>query len=301
MGELDPGVATFEPAAASAREARSFAADHLNHWMLGDLVNDASLCVSELAANAVLHTRAPFTVTIRRASAGVRIDVLDSCPEQLPVPVPRTGSAQDLTAASTTGRGLQIVAVLASRWGVFTAEGAKTVWVELEPDRQGTAPTAPIVVLGHQHTPGVDTAPLRYLDLPVRPAVLSGIQLDELVRERQLEVLASTRLAEPERGDLFDLLDRSAPVRLAGRHAALRAAADGKDRFDFDLIATEEALASVGALNRLLSTPSARPAAAADDDAQVVAFRAWLVEETVRQRAGRPPTRCSLPTHTGAR
>ncbi|MEO6318882.1 MAG: ATP-binding protein [Acidimicrobiales bacterium] len=289
-------VATFSPTAASSGEARRFVTNLLDDWALSALVPDAGLCVSELAANAVLHARGPFTIAVRRTGHGVHIDVLDPCPDQLPVAVPRSGSAADLTRRSTTGRGLQIVAALSDRWGVSTAKGAKAVWIELS-DAPPPADNPAVVVLGHQ-PPSEVGEPLQYPGLPVRTAVASGIQVDEIVRDLQLALLSREQGEAPIEARLLDLLHRSAPVRLAGRYAALHAASEGRSRFDLDVVASEEALAAVGSLAQLLSSWSARRSTliSRSDDAQIDAFRAWLGEETGRQRAGEAPTRCPLPT-----
>jgi anti-sigma regulatory factor (Ser/Thr protein kinase) len=81
------------------------------------------LCLSELAANAVLHSdsRRPggtFTVRIERCpGAYVLIEVEDDGGPWL-APAPDPGS----------GRGLDIVRVLAAEWGVAASHTGRTVW-----------------------------------------------------------------------------------------------------------------------------------------------------------------------------
>jgi anti-sigma regulatory factor (Ser/Thr protein kinase) len=278
---------TFAPVAASPSAARRFASDLVERWGLGSLSVDVALCVSELAANALLHAREPFTVIVRPAGGGVRVDVIDPRPDQLPVVVPLVGTVVDLTERSTTGRGMQIVATLADRWGVSTTNTAKAVWVELS-GHAHEGPSAPTIVLGHDEAPRTGNL-LCYLGLPVRAAVASGIQTDEAVREVQLAELDRPTTGTPE-ARLLALLDVSAPVRLAGRYAALRAAADGQRRFDLEVTATDESLAAVGELaERLALVTDIAP------EPDVLAFRAWLAEETLRQRAGEDPRSCPLP------
>jgi len=291
MPDPEVRVATFSPTAISSGDARRFVTELLLDWGRAHLVDDTALCVSELAANAVLHSRSPFTLAVRRTGDGVRVDVLDPCPDQLPVPVPTSGSAADLTGRSTTGRGLQIVAALSTRWGVSTAEGAKSVWVELS-DGAHPDPNDAVIVIGHHRTvaPGQS---LSFPGLPVRAAVASGIQVDEVVRELQLALLGPGPAEEPTR--LFELLERSAPVRLAGRYAALQAAAECHTRFDLELAVSDAALSAVGSLNQLLRGWPGRSSASSPDRDGVDRLRAWLVEETVRQQAGHPPRRCPLP------
>ena len=288
MGPQGTRAATFVADATSTSEARRFATELVQEWGLDLLAPDVALCVSELATNALLHARGPFTVTVRPAGRGVRIDVIDGRPDQLPVVVPLVGTVVDLTERSVTGRGMQIVATLADRWGVSTTNGAKAVWVELT-GHAHEGPSAPTIVVGHQAEPVPGTR-YRFRDLPVRAAVASGIQTDEVAREVQL-----AELAHPTEGTttarLLELLDASASLRLAGRYSALRAAAEGRDRFDLDVAVTDESLAAVGRVSQLLS---AWPKQAADPD--VEAFRAWLAEETARQRRGEDPVPCPLPS-----
>ena len=282
-------AATLRPTAASTGEARRFAGDVMDEWqVVGAVRSDVALCVAELAANAAIHTRSPYTVTLRRAGLGVRVDVIDERPDQLPVVVPLVGTAVDMTLRSTTGRGLQIVATLADRWGVSTSNGAKAVWAELS-GQTHEGPTAPAIVIGHRpDAPRGDR--LCFLDLPVRAAVASGIQTDEAAREVQLAELVRPTTDTPH-ALLLALLDESAPLRLSGRFAALRAAAEDRQRFDLEVVVTDESLAAVAELAEQL-----RDRGVAElPTPEVVAFRQWLSEETIAQRRGADPRRCPLP------
>ena len=104
----------------------------------------------------------------------------------------------------------------------------------------------------------------------------------------QLAELAQPTTGTPQ-ARLLELLDESAPLRLAGRFAALRAAAEDRERFDLEVIVTDE---STGGGRR--SSPSSSRDAAAPPlrpRREVEAFRRWLAEETVAQRRGaRSPT-----------
>src|SRR5688572_31135673 len=99
-------VRRFEPVLESAREARRLISDGLAGQVPGDVLADAMLCITELAANAALHARRPFSVMVRQVASGVRIDVVDERPEDLPLVTPRQGTASDITDRAATGRGL---------------------------------------------------------------------------------------------------------------------------------------------------------------------------------------------------
>ena len=112
----------FDPEASSARDARSFVAAALpDHDGLDARV---ALAVSEVASNANLHARTPFTVCVVVDPGRVRVEVTDQDPR---IPV-----RQDYPADSVTGRGLAIVEQLSDRWGADGHEGDKTVWFEID-------------------------------------------------------------------------------------------------------------------------------------------------------------------------
>ena len=105
--------------------ARRFVETHAAS-LPSDVLQDALLLVSELATNAVRHGAAPISVQLLSNGDGaVRVEVHDA---GTGVPVPTTPEAAD-----AGGRGLLIVAALASRWGVTpSASGpGKATWFEL--------------------------------------------------------------------------------------------------------------------------------------------------------------------------
>jgi hypothetical protein len=173
---------------------------------------------------------------------------------------------------------------------VSTTNGAKAVWAELS-GQAHEGPSAPTIVIGHEQPP-LPGELLRVLDLPVRAAVASGIQTDEATREAQLEALTQPRSEETDR--LLHLLDESAPVRLAGRFTALRAAANDQERFNLDIVVSDRSMAAVGELSQLLARLPPGTGRTLEDD--VAAFRQWLAEETRSQRRGNHPRPCPLPS-----
>ena len=88
-------------------------------------VDTATLLVSEVVTNAILHARTTVTLTLEVVGDLVRITVRDGSPVQ-----PRIHS---FSPTSATGRGLRLLDRLAKRWGV-TADpttGGKVVWFEI--------------------------------------------------------------------------------------------------------------------------------------------------------------------------
>jgi anti-sigma regulatory factor (Ser/Thr protein kinase) len=284
-------AAHFEPSPRNARAARELVTEAVRDWALEEILDLATLCTGELAANAVLHGRSPFDVVVRRRPDGVLIEVIDTRPEEVPAAVPTHGTAIDITRRAATGRGLQIVAAMARRWGYTTSPEAKAVWAEIDGEPLST-PTDPVIIEGWQTKRSPTDIHLDLRSMPVRAAVESGIQVDELVRDLQLGA---------DLGDdqairlLYRLLDTSAPARLGGRHAALRAAALDQARFDFTLDAPLETLAATAELSELLAAVAAARGGRVVVPEAVAAYRTWLREEGLRQLEGSLPQPCPLP------
>jgi anti-sigma regulatory factor (Ser/Thr protein kinase) len=112
----------FAAKATAPSAVRHVVVDTLRRWQLDhDLIDHATLVASEMAANAVVHARASFSVTLRADAGVVRIEVRD------PRPAVDGGWPQ---LVARPGRGLGVVAALSQRWGVDPAEPGKTVWAE---------------------------------------------------------------------------------------------------------------------------------------------------------------------------
>jgi hypothetical protein len=125
---------TFNWGIFAPREARRFVAEILSNLDRPDLVDDALLVVSELATNAVVHARSPFTVTLSSDADKIKIAVRDGSPA-----IPELGSDDPLEPG---GEGLKLVAAVCSRWGADLLGNGKVVWAELSAriDRHSTAP-----------------------------------------------------------------------------------------------------------------------------------------------------------------
>jgi len=277
----------------SSREVRAAVSEILATWDCDGLVDDAVLCAAELASNAILHAGTDYELVVRPLPEGARIEVIDRRPDLVPTAVPASAYAHAL-APGGTGRGLQIVANLASRWGYTTSPTAKGVWIEVT-ENASLEPTEPVIVEGHHETTDPTAVTFRLESLPVRAAIGSGVHVEELVREIQLSARGSM-LDDPDLVALRERLDVSAPARLLGRHAAFTAAAQERARFDMEARLSPAALSALRELNELLNRTSTRSGATVvplPDD--VVAFRAWVAGELERQASGHAPTVCPLP------
>jgi anti-sigma regulatory factor (Ser/Thr protein kinase) len=264
----------------------------------GAVVDDAALVVTELVANAVLHAGGP--VSLRVAWAGeeprsLRLEVSDGSPSP---PIERSYG----TGAST-GRGIALVARVASRWGVDRDQGGKTVWAELVLDGSGhedeSAAPESTMPTGQAAAVPADSVTVRYLAVPVAGYLQLQEQNDAILRE--LELLAFTADhegdAEPS-PQLVDVIERSRrhfnAVREGFRAAVLEAAEAGRTSIDLTgtgsasglgpaqefigLLEDVERLATEGEL--LVSPPTP----------EVARLRRWFVEQMRAQVEGRPAT-----------
>ena len=112
--------------------ARRFVARVLDGCPVAD---DALLCASELASNAVRHTRTgrngKFQVVVWRGRASACVAVLDDGSDTIPTPCPsRPGRLAE------SGHGLLTVQTLAAWWGHHTYRDGSTrgtaVWFRLD-------------------------------------------------------------------------------------------------------------------------------------------------------------------------
>jgi anti-sigma regulatory factor (Ser/Thr protein kinase) len=92
----------------------------------GDVVDDLVLATSELVTNALVHAGGPCHVAAMRTSSLFRLAVTDTDPAPLRLAAAPAGPL------ATSGRGLAIMAAIASRWGVVNADAGKTVWFEVD-------------------------------------------------------------------------------------------------------------------------------------------------------------------------
>lgn len=123
-------AASFEPVGRSVATARSFVRDTLQGWGFADIIDDAVVLTSELVTNAVVHAGTAADVLCLRSDDGVRIEVADHYPER---EIPLQAAAITMSNPDREGgRGLQLCAALASRWGVDYTPTQKLVWFQLD-------------------------------------------------------------------------------------------------------------------------------------------------------------------------
>lgn len=287
--------------------ARRFVTDSLRSWSMSDVLDDAELCVSELAGNAALHSASTFmVVSLHRSSRRVRVAVEDDGLTPARAVQPRMGfrgpdaqiPADEIDFESTTGRGLAIVSMLASDWGVEETEVGKRVWAELTGDGDEHLVRPPSGFVSGPPAAPAALPPgwtlVRLVSCPVELSLQQDRHLDELVRELQLMSgdVASDRSHElAER--LAGILSGGAHARHTGRLEAIQAAASGLEQLDVEMAMPDELARSVRELHEAVTAADALCEEARlltlASSPEVRALRSWMAEEIAGQVEGAEP------------
>lgn len=299
LGETHPERLTIRLAAdpVGVPGARRFVVDAIQALGRTDLADVAELCVSELAGNAALHSAASFMgITVAAADPGVQIEVEDDGAVALEAVQPAELAHEDSPAwwqQATTGRGLAIVSMLASRWGSDPIPGGKRVWAQItDPDEVNevrppthTHPRTPGPV-GGQLPPG--WVLVRLAACPVELSLRQDQHLDELVRELQL--MAGDRASQLSRelaARIRGLLHSPGHARATGRRTAELAAARGVTHVDIDMAMPAEFSAAVQELHRTVGIADQlcedNQLLALSSPPEIRALRAWMTEQLVEQ------------------
>jgi anti-sigma regulatory factor (Ser/Thr protein kinase) len=286
----------------SVPAARRFVHDALAEWGRERLAEDVDLCVSELATNATLHSGSTyFHLEIEQQAGAVRVAVADSGMGSVDLLARQpeltdtfldVGTVED---PSTTGRGIYLVSVLATTWGIDELPAGKRVWAEFRPDsvEKSDATGARVTRSPDRPAPELDPeawAVVRFRGCPAALLIAHDENLAEYTRELQL---LGDRLAEPSFQRLAGLMAGYVtehatnwdPARIHAQEAVLA----GRELVDFDVLATRDIRAALRRLRslireaeslsrqgRLMTLPAPAP---------VQRLRDWLEGEFIAQVA----------------
>ncbi|RKS72227.1 serine phosphatase RsbU (regulator of sigma subunit) [Actinomadura pelletieri DSM 43383] len=117
----DVGTWSLAPEPSTVPWVRSQVAGKLAEWNLETLTDTVQLLVSELVTNALVHGAGAIDLRLIKGLS-LLCEVYDDGAD-----LPRLRHAD---ATDESGRGLQLVSHLASRWGTHRAERGKVVWFE---------------------------------------------------------------------------------------------------------------------------------------------------------------------------
>ena len=125
---------TFPHEPESVPAARRFATSVLR-GVSADTLEAVELMVSELATNCIRHTDSGFELSVSRRGGDIRVEATDGA-----------GGRPEMRSPEPTdpsGRGLKIIDMLSSDWGVdhHPATG-KTVWFTVADTAAASAPQA---------------------------------------------------------------------------------------------------------------------------------------------------------------
>ena len=281
-GSAQADTVLLSPHPTSVRAAREHVAAVLGD-SLPELAETASLLVSEVVTNALLHAGTDIDLWCRVEGGSLRVRVRDGSSV--------TPSPRHYDAGAMTGRGLGLVELLAAEWGVDTDDGGKTVWFVLAgPHVVGGAAPSSL----NERSAVEATFVVHLLGLPPDLALATIEYGDAVLREHALLTIgaASGRArgsAWPTPAiDLGPLLGQAAAAQEAGRTAI-------DVVLDFPVgagPAALERLALVDEADRLaqegeLLTPAAVP--------EVGACRRWLFGQIGLQAEGVAPVGWSMP------
>lgn len=126
IGSQTPNAAVIElaPRLQSAEAARRFVHDRCEDWGCSEVTDVATLIVSELVTNAIVHAATPAELRAQWSNGVLRLEVIDNA-EGNP-PDPRIAAPDD-----EGGRGLLLVDALSTAWGVESTDHGKVVWAEV--------------------------------------------------------------------------------------------------------------------------------------------------------------------------
>ena len=246
----------------------------------------ATLLTSELVTNGIVHAHTQLEVTVDATPTWVRVEVVDGNPH-LP-------ARRDYDANASTGRGMEMVELLADEFGVESLdEFGKRVWFRL-----GETPGTPAEPEAASAEAAVDPADFTttHAQLQAVPVALYCAwqqHAEALLREATLVALEDTDdtgaehaeypLAGRALGALADAASWLFPARDAGILSAdvdIDIPAEAVPWFPVlrDVLARATVMAVAG---KLLVPPSLP---------EIMAVRRWVCDEIARQSAGLPPT-----------
>lgn len=268
---------------ASVARARQSLVDALDDWAGSAAVEVAELLVSELVTNAVLHAGSEVELVVWQWAERVRVEVGDASST-----APQHRVADE---TATIGRGVDMVEMLAERWGVDTDQTAgKVVWFEvsatasMEPTSDTAVSEAFVTALAE---PQIDSGPadasvaIELQQAPVRLVATMQQHTETLLREVTLRSVEETADWTPVRlGADFDELDRQLrAATLAGQTTAdlvlhLPEGSAPMVRHAAEMLSYGDRLAMEG----LLLCPPALP--------EIADCRRWFLDQLIDQLEG---------------
>jgi PAS domain S-box-containing protein len=277
---------TLAPTPESARTARRLVAAVLTTARADHFADTATLLTSELVTNGIVHAHTDLQIVVDATPTWVRVEVVDGNPH-LPV-------RREYDENASTGRGMEMVELLADDFGVESLEGdGKRVWFRL-----GEVPGTPA-----PHREGAHDGIIDIPELAITRAQLQAVPValycawqqhaEALLREATLVALDHAEETGAE-DEAYPLACR-ALAALADAASGLFPARDADVlSADIELELPAESVpwfpvlrdvlarATVLAVSGKLLTPPSLP--------EIMAVRRWVCDEIARQSLALAPT-----------
>ena len=294
------GAATWllgeEPEAVSV--GRRFVRDQLLARGLSDGLDDATLVAAELLANARQHGYAPVVVSVSGSAGRVRISVRDASA--------RTPLRPNSSTSNMTGRGIRLVEILSTRWGVSVDGGGKVVWAEfgatgVDDALEAVVPSAETSTV--KSGAPIETEPRFSVvlgDVPTDLLIDAKAHMDNVARELSLAEATSSSPSAERFGTLIQTVVHSfGEARDAIKRQAMAAHRRGDQRtsltLHLPLSAASAGEAYLAALDEADAYSRAARLLTLETPPDHKLFRRWYVDAVVRQlrdlAAGREPER----------
>ncbi|HUQ64292.1 MAG TPA: SpoIIE family protein phosphatase [Acidimicrobiales bacterium] len=256
-----------------------------------ELADDVALVLSELLTNAVLHGGGCTGVTVEPLADGLRVEVCDASGVPPILGRPSTDSL--------TGRGLRLVARLATDWGARNDGDGKVVWAEITnrgPSAKPELAESDLLLMWDDDKWQVAEAEPVYRvelgDVPTDLLLAAKSHVDDVVREFKLasagaQAGLTANVPVHLAAVLSAVVDRFADARLAIKRQALDAARNGGETtalvLSLPASAADAAEDYMQALDEVDSYSRARRMLTLETPPQHRVFRHWYIEELVTQ------------------
>ena len=198
----------LEPTPTAVSQARAMVREVLDAAGRSDLAEIATLLVSELVTNAVLHAGTQVHLRLCVDDEGLRVEVADGSRH---VPIRRR-----YATTAGTGRGMMMLEQLVADWGVSRRRDGKTVWFRLSSADDGDADPVLMRSTGAAQAGGPHGAvEVELLNMPLLLHAAWQEHAEALLRENLLATLDGADLdaiqVHAEATDAIAILEEHVP------------------------------------------------------------------------------------------
>jgi hypothetical protein len=260
-----------------------------------ELRANASLLVSEVVANAVLHASGPLCVEVLQMGGAYRIAVSDG---STLLPTQKGYRIDD-----ATGRGIQLLECLAAAWGCKRTGTGKVVWFDVPVPFDDASPCG--TKRRSSDDPYPNGVPISLLEAPIQEMIRTAAHYDALYREFRLILELDPVHLEAIPGRLLSLIDELGSSFLGVGRAVEEtwdtAVEENRETIDLHFRLPPEAAPVVERYNQLLDEADdycrrAELLTIAPTD-EAVTVRGWAFGQIVSQCHGEPPIPWSRSPH----